>query len=115
MSKKSIIIRSIIAGIMVLISVISIILLVETITDILNTQLIETDNFSDGLSKGIAIGAGQFVLLFAFLCGIPFVLATLIYQLVLIIKKKFWIVDFIPSVLLILSWASLYIVPAIFF
>ncbi len=98
MSKTSKIVRGIIAGIMVALCAYAIIMLVECIPDILA-----------GGWGGLAV----IVLLYYFIFGIPIALADIIYQIVMIVKKKFWIISFITSVLLILSWLSLWIVPVI--
>ncbi len=98
MSKTSKIVRAIIAGIITLLCVWGIIILVDCLHSILFVE-------NGGLA---AIGLVAY-----FIYGIPFAIATFIYQLVLIIKKKFWLVDFIPSLLLIVVWASLYLSPAI--
>ena len=45
--------------------------------------------------------------------GIAPALFIVITQIVLLILKKFWIVDFVLTILFILSYASLYLVPAI--
>ncbi len=94
MSNTSKIVRSIIAGLMVLLSVFGLVVLIDGVYSILFVEL-------GGLA---ALGLYAY-----FAYGIPLALATIIYQIVLIVKRKFWILDFIPSLLLIIVWASLYL------
>ncbi len=98
MSKKAIIIRSIIAGILTLASLFLIYVNVDVAYNILYVE-----------NGGWSVIAS--VLFFAYFS--PLVLITFIYQLILLIKKKFFIYDFVASILFILSWASLLIVPKI--
>ncbi len=98
MSKKAGIIRSIIAGILTLLSIFLIYINVDVAYNIL---YVEHGGFS-------ILGS---IIIFAYLS--PLVLITFIYQLILLIKKKFFVYDFVASILFILSWASLLIIPKI--
>ncbi len=98
MSKKSIIIRSIISAILFIIAGFLIYVNVDVAYNILYVE-----------NGGWSVIAS--ILFFAYFS--PVVLITIIYQLVLLIKKKFFIFDFIASILFILSWASLLIIPKI--
>ncbi|MBQ9782210.1 MAG: hypothetical protein IJW26_03400 [Clostridia bacterium] len=98
MSKHTIIARSIVAGVMTLLCVWGLVILIDGLHSILFVE-------NGGLA---AIG-----LIAYFVYGAPIALVALIYQVVRIVTKKFWIVDFIPSLLLIIIWASLYLAPAI--
>ena len=89
MSKTSKIVRIIIAGLMALIATFALVVLVLSIIDILNGGM-------------IAVLLPFVILVY----GIPFALATIIYQVVLIVKKKIWKVDLITSIYLVAVWLS---------
>ena len=98
MTKKAIIIRSVIAGILTAISAFFIWCIVDCVYNMLYVDW-----------GGLAIIT---LVVFLFI-AIPVVAFVIIFQIIMISKKKFFIVDFIASVIFFLSWASLYIVPLI--
>ncbi len=89
MSKTSKIIRFIIAAIMALIASAALVYLVWSVVEM--------------LSGGMLAVLIPYLI---FIYGIPFVVATIIYQVVLIVKKKIWKVDFITSIYLVAVWVS---------
>ena len=98
MTKKAIIIRSIVAGILIALSVFFVWCIVDCIHSILNVDW-----------GGLAIIA----LIAYFIYAIPVFLFVVIYQIVMLVKRKFFIFDFIASIIFVLSWLSLYLVPLI--
>ena len=98
MTKKAIIIRSIIAGILLAISAYFVWCVVDCIHSLLYVEW-----------GGLAV----VVLVIFFIVASPVILAVIIYQIVMIVKKKFFIVDFIASIIFFLTWLALYIAPVI--
>ena len=84
MTKKAIIIRSIIAGILLAISAYFTWCVIDCVHSILYVDW-----------GGLAV----IVLVIFFIVASPIVLAVIIYQIVAIVKKKFFIVDFIASII----------------
>ena len=89
MSKTSKIIRFIIAVIMALIASAALVYLVWSVVEILSGEML-----------------AALILYLIFIYGIPFAVATIIYQIVLIVKKKVWKVDLIASIYLVAVWVS---------
>ncbi len=44
---------------------------------------------------------------------LPVLLYVIIFEIVMLCKKKFYVLEFIASIIFIVCWASLYIVPVI--
>ena len=98
MNKKQKILRLIIASILLLASAFLIYLTASCVYDMLHVEL----------------GALTILVLIAFsIYTSPILLFAIIFQIVVLVKKKFYIWDFLASILFVLSWASLYIVPII--
>ena len=89
MSKTSKIIRFIIAVIMALIASAALVYLVWSVVEILSGEML-----------------AALILYLIFIYGIPFAVATIVYQIVLIVKKKVWKVDLIASIYLVAVWVS---------
>jgi len=98
MTKKSIIIRSIIAGILIAIAAFFVWCTVDCIHSILNVEW-----------GGLTIIA----LIAYFVYAIPIVLFVAIYQIVMFVKKKFFVVDFIASIVFVFSWLLLFFAPIV--
>ncbi len=86
MSKTAKIIRSIVAGIMILIATLALALLITCIFD-----------------GALAVVIWGY---FIFIHGIPVAVATIIYQVILIIKKKVWKFDLFASIYLLVVWLA---------
>lgn len=99
MSKTSKIIRSIIAGIMLVMSVISLVYIITAVV---------------GASAGGLNGLALLIPIQFFIYEIPVAIAIIIYQIVLKVKKKVWKVDLITSIIFLVIWALQIIVPYVF-
>ena len=98
MSKKSKIIRSIISIVILLLATFLISLLVKGICEI----------------KYVESGGWAIIGLIAFfIYAIPAILIVLIYQIVMIAKRKIFLFELIASLIFILSWVSLILIPVI--
>ncbi len=86
MSKTAKIIRSIVASIMILIATLALVLLITSIFD-----------------GALAVVIWGYIM---FIYGIPVAVATIIYQVILIIKKKVWKFDLFASIYLLVVWLS---------
>lgn len=58
-------------------------------------------------------GLAVFGLIAYFIYAIPVVLMVLLYQIVMLVKKKVFLLELIASIIFILSWISLILVPAV--